>query len=310
MVFISLALYGCNSAKIAVSNNTSNEDSSKKQEENLYVNGIIMDDTAAVINDTVVDLYKDPDVKSERITQVLYNQPVKILEEKVSWLRVKAVDGCTGWIRSKFIDNDISSIYGRTFINKIIVTSKDKTIFSNPAGGVTQKVVALGTELYCFNTTGTAYEVYLPGNKTGWVRSSGIIQVGRKDRIPITTKEDFAASAIKFKGISYLLAGISSLGTDSMGMTYICARINGVDLPRSMKALCQYGKEMPLTDVDAGDLVFLSTTGDTKKIDSVGICTGNGQFIHASRTSGYVRLDGLNETGSDGKPVLARRIFP
>lgn len=312
-IFLLIALSsGCGADSVAVSkgdNAVSTETVEKAADGKNYVNGILIDDSTAVIADTIVDIYKEPDVKSERITQVLYNQPVRILEDKGSWLRVKSVDGSSGWLRNKFIDRNVLSVFGGGVANKIIVTSKDKTIYTHPTSGITQKNVVLGTELYTFNRSGTAYEVYLPGNATGWIRGSGIIQIGLKDATSVTSNKDFVASVIKFKGTSYLKNGMSSLGIDSMGMVYICARINGIDLPRSLKALSQFGDRIEINDVEAGDLVFLSFTGEEKNITGIGVSTGNGQYIHSSKTSGYVKLDGLNESGTDGKPVFARRIF-
>ena len=40
----------------------------------------------------------------------------------------------------------------------------------------------------------------LPGNKTGWLRGSGIIHVGLGEMIPVTNAEDFASTALRLKG--------------------------------------------------------------------------------------------------------------
>jgi Cell wall-associated hydrolases (invasion-associated proteins) len=304
MVYLIISAVGCGTGSTAVSG----EAIQKNVKENT-VDGIRIDESTAVIIDTVVDIYGEPDVKSERITQALYNQPVSILEEKDGWCKVITVDGSSGWTRSKFVDRDIKSIYGRNYIHRIIVTSKDKSIYSDYTGGITVKEVVMGTELYVLNSSGTSYEVYLPGNTTGWVRGSGMIHVELNEETPLTSSEDFAASALKFKGTSYLSKGVSSMGIDSTGMTYICSRVNGIKLPRNLKGLEEFGTKIPLEGATSGDLIFLSPSGDEKNIGSVGICIGNGQYIHASKVLGYVRLDGLNESGSEGKPVLARRIF-
>ena len=84
---------------------------------------------------------------------------------------------------------------------------------------------------------------------------------------------------------------------------------SGSDEAAAVQALMDYGEETALNDVQAGDIVFLGVSGDNSSILDAGIYMGNGQYIHASKSAGYVRLDGLNESGSDGKPVFARRIF-
>lgn len=275
--------------------------------EQEMVNGIAIDKSSAVVKETVADVFAEPDVRSQRITQVIYNQAIKILTIEGSWARIAAHDGSAGWIRTKFIDSDISSISGRSYTHRIVIIGREKSIFSGPTGGITIKDAVMGSVFYAFNSSDNAYEVYLPGNITGWIRGSGIIHIGLEADIPITSGADFAASALKHKGTSYLVNGLSSMGIDSSGMIYISARVNGINPPRDLKKLAEFGEEVQLDSIETGDIVFL---GDEKdNIQDAGIYLGNGQYIHSSKTQGYVRLDGLNDSGSDGKPVFARRIF-
>jgi len=273
------------------------------------IDGIPIDENTAVITDMVVDVFTLPDVRSERITQAIYNQPVTALEEKDGWTRVAVLDGSRGWVRSKFVDRDISSIYGGGADSRIVVTSKDKSIYSYPDGGVTVKDVVMGSEFYSFNSSGDAYEVYLPGNMTGWLKGSGIISLDLNEEIPLTKKKDFVSTAMKFKGTSYLISGMSSMGMDSSGLVYICARINGVDLPRSLEGQLSCGSEVRIEDSDEGDLVFTAPDGDRNAISGVGICIGNGSYIYAGKLAGYVTFGSLKGENADGSPAIVRRIF-
>lgn len=275
----------------------------------VKINGIPMDERAAVIADSIVDVFSEPDVHSERITQALYNQPVSILDEKSGWARVAIVDGRRGWVRSKFLDRNTASIYGRESDHRIVVTSKEKSIFSSPSGGYTVKDVVMGSEFLSFNSYGDAYEVYLPGNRTGWFRGSGIIHIDLNESIPVTKKEDFTATAMKFKGTSYLLNGVSSMGMDSSGLVYISARINGIDLPGNIEGQYLSGSKVNAGDIREGDLVFLAPHGDAAALSCVGICIGNGSYIYAGRLEGYVTISSLNEVNKEGEIVAIRRIF-
>ena len=310
-ILLIIILTGCTAAsrEVSGSNALQGGESSASNSEPSEVNGIAINESAAVITDMVVDIFAEPDVRSQRIAQAIYNQAVSILEEDGGWVRIAAADGSEGWVRTKFVDTDISSISGRAYTHRIIITAKEKSIFSGPTTGITLKEVVMGSVFYAFNNSDNAYEVYLPGDATGWLRGSGIIHVGLGADVPMTTGADFAASALKFKGTSYLLNGLSSMGIDSPGMIYICSKVNGRDLPRDLTEQMKYGKEIALDSIDTGDIVFLSESEDKGNISGAGIYLGNGQYIHASRASGYVRLEGLNDSGSDGKPVFARRIF-
>lgn len=308
IIFLSTAFTACsatNGKTVAVAALTQSENAGTP----VKMDGIPMDEKAAVIADSIVDIFSEPDVQSDRVTEALYNQPVSILDEKSGWSRVAVVDGSRGWVRTKFLDRNITSIYGREYNHRIVVTSKEKSIFSSPSGGYTVKDVVMGTELLSFNDYSDAYEVYLPGNRTGWLRGSGIMHIETNGRIPVTKKEDFVATALKFKGTSYLLNGLSTMGMDSSGLVYISARINGVNLSRNIGGQYLAGSGVSTEEAKEGDLVFLAPDGDTSAPSCVGICIGNGSYIYAGRLAGYVMVSSLNEANIEGQIIAIRRIF-
>lgn len=290
-----------------------------------YIYGIPMDDKAAVVTENVADIFAEPDIKSERITQVLCNQPVSVISDNGGWAKVRTVSGLTGWIRTRFISRDVSSISGRVYTYRIIVTSREKTVYSGPDGGITRVDAQMGTEFYAFNNREDAYEVFLPGNTTGWLRGSGIIRIPVNDAIPVTNADDFAATALRFKGTTFMLNGMSSMGIDAPGLIYICARINGINLPVTLEGQQSAGVEIDIDDVKAGDLVFLSENRDTdsdsegdsdsdndsesRTFTCAGISIGGGTYIYAGRKTGYVAIGDLYRENPDGIVVAARRIF-
>ncbi len=276
-----------------------------------YVNGIPMDENAGVVAESVADIYISPDVKSERVTQALYNQPVRIIQRENGWAKVRAVDGNTGWMKEKYIDKNVSSIYGRSYSHKIIVTSRQKEIYSRLSGGTTIVDAPMGTELLSFNSSGDANEVYLPGNKTGWIKGSGIIHLKPNEPIPVTNANDFASTALRFKGAPYMINGRSWHGIDSPGLVYICARINGINLPVSIEGQLSSGVEIRPEDAQVGDLLFLAGTGEGESdtVTCVGVYTGSGIYLYAGRKTGYVEVGDVNRENSEGVIVAARRIF-
>ncbi|HPV01941.1 MAG TPA: SH3 domain-containing protein [Clostridiales bacterium] len=324
MLLLSILSVGCGDrARQAVLEEPADKTGENRGQTIEYIHGIPLDKNTAVVTVSVADVYEEPDVKSMRVTQVLCNQPVSVISQKSGWARVKTISGITGWIRSKFISDDISSISGRVYTYRIVVTSKEKTVYSRPGSGATMVNAHMGTEFYAFNSRDDAYEVFLPGNRTGWLKGSGIIRIDPPNgEIPATNASDFAATALKFKGASFMLNGLTSLGIDAPGLVYICARINGVDLPITLEGQLNSGEEIPLEKVQVGDLVFLSetaavpgTAGNEEaesgevKITSVGICTGGSNYIYAGRKTGYVAIGDLYRENPDGIAVMARRIF-
>jgi hypothetical protein len=282
-------------------------DASHFSEEAVF--GIKMDESAGVVLESIADVFAEPDIKSDRVTQVICNQPVSILEESGGWLLVDTVDGSRGWINSKNVIKDVSSVFGRTYFHKIVVTGKEKSLYSNASGGVTVLEAAMGSVFLAFNESGAAYEVYLPGNRTGWISGSGIIHVNKNDAIPVTYGGDFVASALKFKGTSYLYNGAGPHGIDSAGLNYTCAFVNGVKLPRTLEKQAEYGEDVDLENVRPGDIIFFHDPKSDGKVAFSGIVRSGDSLIYCNSTVGYVKVGSLSDAELKGYGLKAKRIF-
>lgn len=312
ILLLSVSLAGCGERAQQTVLEESSDETDGGGQLTEYISGIPMDENAAVVTVNVADVYEEPDVKSLRVTQVLCNQPVRVISNDNGWARVRTISGTTGWIKSKFITDDISSISGRVYIYRIVVTSREKTVYSRPGSGATMVNAYMGAEFYAFNNSDDAYEVFLPGNRTGWLKGSGIIRIDPpNDPIPVTNASDFASTALKFKGTSFMLNGLTLLGIDAPGLVYISARINGINVPITLEGQLKTGVEIPLEKVRTGDLVFLSAPGDNgeDEISCVGISIDGSNYIYAGRKTGYVAIGELYRENPDGMAVTARRIF-
>lgn len=266
--------------------------------------------SSGVVTDTVVDVFRDPGTKSERVTQAIYNQPVTILEEKDNWFKVAVVDSYTGWVKSKYIDKDVSSIRKSDYKFKIVVTAKTKKIFSQLKSNIAIEDIVMGTELYSSTKLDGWYEVALPGRKTGWIDENGSIQLPISSKIPLTGATDFVLTAKKLKGTTYLWGGISAWGIDCSGLTYICARVNGVNLPRDAAPQYAVGEKVSgVGDMKPGDLVFFNETEKPADISHIGIYIGSNQYIHASKSRGAVIISSTGENYFKQHLVGIRRVF-
>jgi len=310
LAMISLLVSSCGVRVNEVYSDIPGEKNQKLSGENS-LNPDSINDSSGVISDTIVDVFKEPDLQSERITQAIFNQPVDILSEQGSWAKVKVVDGYTGWIKSKFIIRDCSSINADEYKYKIVITGKLKNVFSQPKGGITIKEVVMGTEFFSNNATDKACEVVLPGGITGWIKinESGTVRLPVGKKLPGTSAVDFISTAAKFKGTTYLWGGVSNRGIDCSGLTYICSRINGIDLPRDTASQYEMGSEVFRDDVKPGDMLFFSNDENSKDIAYVGIFIGDNQFIHADKSKGYVFSTALVSDYYEKRLVGIRRIF-
>ncbi len=291
-----LILSGCGNRDIPV---TKNEQ---------YLSGITWDN-AAVINDTVVDVFTQNDILSTRLTQALFNQIVKVVSQEGSWTKIMMLDGTTGWVKSKYISRDASCVTDGRINNKIVVTAKTVYVYTGTGNDIKYKQVVLGTELYSVSKTKTGYDVLLPDNKKGWVEDGGVIAVpSTQNNIPKTSAEGFIQTVRKFEGTIYIIGGISRWGIDSPGLCYVGSRINGVDIPRNVKEIAKTGTSVTLQEIKPGDLLLFSTNNVKKDVSDVGVYTGNSEFIHSSPSRGVV-TDSLEDSYYKTRIVGIRRIF-
>lgn len=276
---------------------------------NVYSTGSVI--KKVVVNDSLVDVFSEPDIRSVRLSQALFNQLLPVVDEKDGWLLINMPDGYTGWIRSKFVEPDSQRADASYYKNRIMITSKKKNIESSVKGGGIIKEVVMGTELFVVDNAEDAYKVSLPGNKTGWVTISGTILLPAKGRIPKTTASDLLSTALKFSGTVYLSGGISSMGMDSPGLSYMSCRVNGLNIPKdSKRQFKEAGKSLGESDkLTEGDLLFFSENEDHKDITGVGVYKGGDEFLHASKSSGSVKVDSLKDDYYKRRFVGARRLF-
>jgi len=119
-------------------------------------------------------------------------------------------------------------------------------------------------------------------------------------------REDLVVTALKYRGVPYRYAGMSTRGMDCSGLVARVLQLHGVDAPHNSKALYKLGKPVPREQLQPGDLVFFHTT--RPGISHVGIYIGDGKFIHASSRSGEVKLGRLDEGYYYRRFVGAKRV--
>lgn len=94
-----------------------------------------------------------------------------------------------------------------------------------------------------------------------------------------------------WKGVKYKYGGTTKRGVDCSAFVQRAFKDNlNIKIPRTTKLQSKVGYEVPMQDIELGDLVFFKTGYKTRH---VGIYLGEGKFLHASTKRGVTisRLD-------------------
>ncbi|WP_413043368.1 C40 family peptidase [Pseudomonas sp. YJ42] len=124
--------------------------------------------------------------------------------------------------------------------------------------------------------------------------------------------ESVLEQGFKLVGTPYRYGGSSTkTGFDCSGfVSFLFRKEAGIELPRSTREMINLdAPKVARSDLEPGDVVFFNNRG-RGRVSHAGIYIGNDQFIHsASRRSGGVRVDSLDEAYWRSSFMQAKRVL-
>ena len=289
------------------------------------VNYVYTDPNQRVINKPQVSVYESPDVTSDRITQVLYNEVVRLLDETPvnGYVKIETEDGITGYIEDGTFISDMSSVEPDLYQYKLVISDPYKNIMTHSSNGTLITKTMMNTVLYGNSKSDGVYQVTLPGGGTGWVGSSGVIEIGTRSKTDIVSSRYFVSSVLTFVNSMYLDDGLTMYGASVNGIAYVCSSVNGITLPRSMNEQAQLGtvielhrdavnNNLVIEDIHPGDFVFLRGPNDPQSstaIKEMAICTDTGTFFMIAPAKTTVRLSQFNSGNNFYERIITVRRF-
>ncbi len=274
------------------------------------------------INYTYADIYAQPNVNSERLTQGIYGDVVRIDQENGWWYSVKVgpYPELSGWMHKSAITVlPPGSLYIKErSLTTIIIRQDTSHVFVWPSTTIN---IVMGTELPFIGESGKWYLVRLPNNDIGRIARDAVhpsvapqplIQSKQKPvpslrQIP-QQRRDIVNTAQRFLGKIYIWGGTTPYGFDCSGLSYLVYKLNGVELPRVswLQFRNDFGKMINKSQLKQGDLVFFETYRPGPS--HVGIYIGDNQFIHASPKFG-VTTSSLDEPYFKHRYIGAKTVF-
>jgi cell wall-associated NlpC family hydrolase len=124
---------------------------------------------------------------------------------------------------------------------------------------------------------------------------------------PIFDARVVVQTALELRGVPYRNGGTDPSGFDCSGLVQYAFAQHGIALPREVREQYQFGEEVRLAGIEAGDLLFFRTSGDSAS--HVGIAIGGDEFVHAPSARGVVRVERFSAPYWANRIVGVKRIL-
>lgn len=234
-----------------------------------------------ICNLSIVPLRLEPSHTSEMISQVIFGEHFKVLEEDKQWSKIRLhFDDYEGYIYNEqyeAISEDIFNLlskekknyYSNNLIDFITDTTNNNLI-----------TIPIGARLPFYNSNNFTI------NKTTFSYDGKIAS----EKLP---KSAIVETAFLFLSTPYLWGGKTPFGIDCSGLTQTVYKLCGYNLLRKAKQQATQGEVLSfIEESEPGDLAFFDD--EEGNINHVGIVMNDYNIIHAH---GKVRIDKLDHSG-------------
>ncbi|PHS05986.1 MAG: hydrolase Nlp/P60 [Kordia sp.] len=221
---------------------------------------------------SIVPLRGEPSDPSELVSQVLYGDCFKVLEQRKKWSKIRlAFDNYEGWIDNK----------------QYIEISED--MYKN----ISSETLNVSADLVEYITTKEGHLNLIPLGAT----LNGLSLLNHNFEGEYITekqpKKNLIETAFMYLNSPYLWGGKTPFGIDCSGFTQMVYKLNGYRILRDASQQATQGEPLSfIEESEPGDLAFFDNSEGT--ITHVGIIMKDNYIIHAH---GCVRVDRLDHTG-------------
>jgi hypothetical protein len=225
-----------------------------------------------ICNLGIVPIRLEPSDPSEMVTQALYGDLFKVLEQRKKWSRIRfAFDNYEGWIDNKQYLEIEEPVY-KELSKSDIKLSKDLIEF-------------------VFDTSNNLYPIPLGSDLNGLTflkhNYDGSILSEKRG------KSEIIKTSFQYLNAPYLWGGKTPFGIDCSGFTQMVYKLNGYRLFRDASEQATQGEALSfIEESEPGDLAFFDNSEGN--IIHVGIIMQDNYVIHAH---GKVRIDRLDHSG-------------
>ena len=241
---------------------------------------------------SVIPVRIEPSHKSEMVTQILFGELYRVIENQDHWIRVRlAYDNYEGWIDQKqsySIDEQefIRLINAETPVSldlvQLLSNETRRSILPISLGsslpGIMENRFPIGKESFTFE---------------GLMADMSAFESMLLSQNRIKAKQTIIDDAMLYINAPYLWGGRTPFGIDCSGLTQMVYKLKKIRLLRDASQQSTHGEPVNfISETEPGDLAFFDD--EEGRIIHVGLLVDKFKIIHAS---GKVRIDLIDHEG-------------
>lgn len=240
-------------------------------------------------------------------SQALLGDRVHVVRLRERWAKVVVTAqpspsdarGYPGWVPRR----QLTATPPATSARRATVTTRTAWLRTDEATPARLFKLSFGTRLPVAGLTPDFVRVLTPTGVVRRLARSAVVVHTAGEPAHEPSRASLVRTARIFLGLPYLWSGVSGLGLDCSGLTWLVYRAHGVTIPRDASPQSDGGTAV--AQLRRGDLMFYATDG---VVHHVSMYIGDGMMIHAPGTGESVEIVPTS-TLSD-EYVGARRYLP
>lgn len=268
------------------------------------------------VNVPKIDMRDLPTAQSKVASQAIFGEKVKILDTAwalswpdYSWTHIAASDGYKGWVPSSVLISRGHAYAKKEDSIARVSDVRGGYLYAEKGTEYGPKlIVPYSTTLHVLDSSDARWlTVALPDGREYYIQKGDT-----EPEKAITSRDELIEFSKKFLGAHYAWGGKSD-EYDCSGFVQMLYDIGlNIKIPRDSKDQINdpQFEDVSLHDLEPGNLVFFGGAPD--KIRHVGMCIGDGQFIHPAVTENQprVRISNLDDPDWNGTlPLRPYRAF-
>ena len=220
-------------------------------------------------NFSVINLYKNPSLKSEIVSQMIYGDNFSVSKRSKKWLKIKIKeDNYKGYILNKKYSNFLKPTHKVYNLKAKIFKFPNKIKKSEISFASKIKVTGKNSKYFKF--------------QNGWIKKNDVKPISYKEKNPFR-------KISSFKNIKYKWGGKSFKGIDCSALVQIFLNFNNKYCPRDAKDQVKYFKKnIKLKNIKKNDIIYWK--------GHVAIALSNKKLIHAYGPVKKTVIMGIDQT--------------